>query len=135
MLTDENSRGISTLQNCQMTHTFLLGWLICTYTFWQLIVLCNNAIMGQMVIALCYSITDTCANRFFLDLKCLPAMLATNRPADVTPEANLRNPLQACSIHKACKQEIHPDFETQGRVTRNPKQGSQRTEPGDIMRG
>ena len=38
------------------------------------------------------------------------AMLATNRSAGVASEVNLRNPLRAGK--KACKQGIHPGFET-----------------------
>ena len=40
-------------------------------------------------------------------------MLAIKRSAGVAPEINLRNPLHVG--YKACKQGIHPGFETQGR--------------------
>ena len=42
------------------------------------------------------------------------AMPASKRSTSVTPELKLRNPLY--TGNKAYKQEIYPDFETQGRI-------------------
>ena len=39
----------------------------------------------------------------------------------VAPEVNLRNPFYVG--HKACKQGVHPDFETQGRCHQKSKTG------------
>ena len=49
----------------------------------------------------------------YVDQNSSAAMLAAKRSAGVTSEVNLRYPL--CTRDKACKQGIHPDFETQGR--------------------
>ena len=50
-----------------------------------------------------------------------PPMQAAKRPADVTSEVNLRNPLHA--RNKECKCGIHPGFETQGRHDQKSKTG------------
>ena len=44
----------------------------------------------------------------------------------VAPEVNLKNPSQVG--HKACKQGIHPDFETQGRCHQTSKKGVSATQ-------
>ena len=51
------------------------------------------------------------------------AAMLTLQSAGVTPEVNLGNPLH--TGEKAQKWRIHSGFETQGDVTRNPKQGHQ----------
>ena len=49
----------------------------------------------------------------YVDQKGLVAMLAAKRSAGVTTEVNLR--ILLCTGDKACKQGIHPGFETHGR--------------------
>ena len=48
-------------------------------------------------------------------------MLAIKRSAGVAPGVNLRNPLHA--LNEACKQEIQPGFENQGRCHQKSKTG------------
>ena len=57
----------------------------------------------------------------YVDQKGSAAMLTTIQSVCVTPEVNLRNSLHTGD--KACKQGIHPGFETQGRRYQKSKTG------------
>ena len=57
----------------------------------------------------------------YTDQKGTAAMLSTKRSAGVTPEVSVRNPLH--NGEKACKQGIHPGFETQCRRHQMSKTG------------
>ena len=58
---------------------------------------------------------------WYMDQKGLDAMLATMKPVGVVLEVNLGNPLH--TGEKACKQGIHPGFETKGRYHHKSKTG------------
>ena len=57
----------------------------------------------------------------YVDQNGLVAMLAAKRLVGVAPEVNLRNPLHI--VDEACKQEVHPGFEIQGRHHQEFKKG------------
>ena len=57
----------------------------------------------------------------YVDQKGSAVMSTIKKSAGVDPEVNLRNPLHAGD--EACKQEIHPGFDTQGRLYQKSKSG------------
>ena len=59
----------------------------------------------------------------------LATMLAIERSAGITPEVNLKNPLQAGD--NECKSGIHPFFEIQGRHQEKSKIGFAMTQKKD----
>ena len=67
----------------------------------------------------------------YVDQKGSVAMLTSIQSAGVTPEVNLRNSLHAGD--KACKQGIHPGFETQGRHYQKSKTGVSVTPQKGLM--
>ena len=56
------------------------------------------------------SIPINSGTRKHVDEKDLAAMLATNMPAGVTPEVNLRNPLCAIEMHTSNESTLALDF-------------------------
>ena len=77
--------------------------------------------MCQTLDAKLYSVFQYLYVDKYVDQKGSAAMPAVKKSAGVAPEVNLRNPLHAGD--EACKQEMHPGFETQGRLHQKSKSG------------